>query len=254
MARYRKAEESEPVSVTTLLFPVLFVLYCEWVFAFFSQTALTVYKILFSLALGFIALALSRITPLRALNFFLQSVFLLACWLVPVGQFLYFKQFGMYYTLSGERNFLRLFAELPGLVAQNAVFSLLMLLPVLLLFTLQRAMLLHRRSLMGLALGANWLEAPGALLLAVILSFTAVTVGLSDTRGEQSPARLITARFEPAESTALFGAVPELLLDVKYNVLHLEGEDTVKYFIVRDGRDPEPVDYTPAPETSGENS
>lgn len=254
MAGYRKLQSTERISVTTLLFPILFVFYCEWIFALFSQMTLTVCKILFALALGFLALALSRITPFRPLNFLLQSVFLLACWLVPTGQFLYFELFGTYYTLTGEHDLLFFFSELPDLLSQNFVFSLLMLLPVLFLFTLHRTLLLNRRSLPGFVLGAGWLEAPGALLLAVILSFSGIVMSLCDDTGELSPARLLNAHFAPGESVRLFGTVPELLLDVKYNVLHIKGEDNVKYFVVQEGKEPVELESTPAPEIGGENS
>lgn len=246
MARYRAEKGWERLSVTTLLFPLLFVLYCEAVFAWFSQTGFTVYKILFALAAGCIALALSRLTPLRALNFLLQSAWLLFCWGLIAVQFLHFRLFGVYYELSGGGRTARFLSALPAAVAQNLPFALCMLMPVLLLFTLQRVMLLRRRSLLGRLLGANWLEPVGALLLAAILIFTTVVLGLYDTQGEESPSRLLDTHFAAEPSAASFGVVPEFALDVKYNVLHIRGEEKVRYYVVRGDEEPVELESVPA--------
>lgn len=245
MARYRVEETPTRVSVTTLLFPLLSVLYGELVFAFFSQTKMTVYKILFALAAGCIALALSRITPWRWINFLLQSVWLLFCWGLITVQYLYDKMFGTYLELFGEDRTARFLSGLPAAVMQNALFVLCMLLPVLLHFTLQRVMLRRRQSLLGRLLGANWLEPIGALLLAVILTFTSVVLGLYDTQGEESPSRLLDTHYAASPSVDAFGVVPAFALDVKYNVLHIEGEEIVRYFVVRDGQEPEELSSVP---------
>ena len=68
MARHSEAER---VSVTAFLFPLLSVLYFEAVFSYFAQAEMTVYKVLFALSAGALALALSRLTPFRVLNFIL---------------------------------------------------------------------------------------------------------------------------------------------------------------------------------------
>ncbi|MCI5652176.1 MAG: hypothetical protein MR295_08095 [Ruminococcus bromii] len=238
MARYRVEEQTERpkrLSVTTLLFPLLSVLYGEAVFAFFAQTGFTVYKVLFALAAGCIALALSRLTPFYPLYYFLQSVWLLLCWGIIAGQYLYFRLFGAYFELRGEDRTARFLSALPAAIVQNVPFLLCMLVPVLLHFTLQRVMLRERRSLMGYLLGANWLEPIGALLLAAILGFVSVVLGLYDTQGEESPCRLLDTHFAAEPSVEAFGAVPELALDVKYNVLGIAGEEMVRYYVVYDG-------------------
>ncbi|MGN0477802.1 MAG: hypothetical protein ACI4GO_00060 [Hominenteromicrobium sp.] len=249
MARYRveeKAERPKRLSVTTLLFPLLSVLYGEAVFAFFAQTGFTVYKILFALAAGCIALALSRITPFYPLNYLLQSVWLLLCLGTITGQYLYYRMFGMYFELCGEDRTARFLSALPAAILQNAPFLLCMLVPLLVHFTLQRVMLRGRRSLMGWLLGADWLEPVGALLLAVILGFVSVVLGLYDTQGDESPSRLLDTHFAAEPSVEIFGAVPELALDVKYNILHIQGEETVRYYLVRG--DEEPVELESVPE------
>ena len=82
MPRYRTEEKparTNKISVFALIFPLFFVLYAEGIFAYFSGSSLNAYKILFALAAGCIAVALSRLTPWRILNYVLQTAWLLLC-------------------------------------------------------------------------------------------------------------------------------------------------------------------------------
>ena len=88
----------------------------------------------------------------------------------------------------------------------------------------------------------------GAWLLSAILIFAGVVLGLRGTAGEPSDRQLLMTRFDAEASLQSFGAAPEFLLDVKYNVLHIAGEETVEYYLVQDGKDP--VQVTPTPESA----
>ena len=187
---------------------------------------MTVYKVLFALSAGALALALSRLTPFRVLNFILQTAWLLFCGGLTAAQFLCFRASGAYISLfgggrasGGRRSFLRRAREpavsrLPAAAARRAAH-----------FTARA--LLHRGSLPGRLLGADWLEPIGALLLAVILAFVSVTLAFYDADGEASPRHQLEIELMPEASVETFGVVPEAALDFKYSVLRLHGEEVV---------------------------
>ena len=98
--------------------------------------------------------------------------------------------------------------------------------------TLQRGALLHRGSLPGRLLGADWLEPIGALLLAVILAFVSVTLAFYDADGAAAPRHQLEIELMPEASVETFGVVPEAALDFKYSVLRLHGEEVVRRYVV----------------------
>ena len=79
MARHQAAEREKSVSVLASLLPFLSVLYSEFIFAYFAHMPITPVKDLNDIGLGGIALALSRTTPLKGLNFLLITQ-----WTVPL--------------------------------------------------------------------------------------------------------------------------------------------------------------------------
>ncbi len=234
MAKHRAADNTPPkarASLTAFLFPIVVILYFEAVYAWFAQTGMNVYKVLFALAAGALALLLSRLTPLRMLNFILQSAWILACggWIAL--QFLYGRATGKSLSMFGgalSEGFGTAFSA----AAENLPFLACILLPLLFQCTVQRGALLHRRSLAGRLLGADWLEPIGAALLAVVLSFIAVTIAFCDTQGDASPRRQMENAWMPEASVETFGVLPEAALDFKYNVLHWQTEETVRRYVV----------------------
>ena len=156
--------EAERVSVTAFLFPLLSVLYFEAVFSYFAQAEMTVYKVLFALSAGALALALSRLTPFRVLNFILQTAWLLFCGGLTAAQFLCFRASGAYISLFGG-GARPAGGALFSAALESLPFLACLLLPLAVQLTLQRGALLHRGSLPGRLLGADWLEPIGALLL-----------------------------------------------------------------------------------------
>lgn len=228
MARHCAAER---VSVTAFLFPLVSVLYFEAVFSYFVQAEMTVYKILFALSAGALSLAFSRLTPSRILNFLLQTAWLLFCGGFIAVQYLCFKASGAYVSLFGG-GALPAGGALLSAAAESLPFLFCLLPPLAVQFTVQRGALLHRSSLPGRLLGADWLEPIGAFLLAVILSFVSVTLAFYDADGENSPRRQLEIELMPKASVETFGVVPEAALDFKYNVLHLRGEEIVRRYVV----------------------
>ncbi|MFQ7752374.1 MAG: hypothetical protein ACLRH1_00365 [Acutalibacteraceae bacterium] len=228
MARHSEAER---VSVTAFLFPLLSVLYFEAVFSYFVQAEMTVYKVLFALSAGALALALSRLTPFRVLNFILQTAWLLFCGGLTAAQFLCFRASGAYISLFGG-GARPAGGALFSAALESLPFLACLLPPLAVQLTLQRGALLHRGSLPGRLLGADWLEPIGALLLAVILAFVSVTLAFYDADGEASPRHQLEIELMPEASVETFGVVPEAALDFKYSVLRLHGEEVVRRYVV----------------------
>ena len=239
MARHQAAEREKSVSVLASLLPFLSVLYSEFIFAYFAHMPITPVKVWMALGLGGIALALSRTTPLKGLNFLLLTVWTVGLWGFTFVQFLYRQMFGVCMGLKAGIKGLEFLAGLVQIIGQNWLFSLLMIVVPVLHFTLTRSLLKRRVSVLGKLTGANWMAPLGAWLLSAILIFAGVVLGLRGTAGEPS---------DPEASLQSFGAAPEFLLDVKYNVLHIAGEETVEYYLVQDGKDP--VQVTPTPESA----
>ena len=261
MARHQAAEREKSVSVLASLLPFLSVLYSEFIFAYFAHMPITPVKVWMALGLGGIALALSRTTPLKGLNFLLLTVWTVGLWGFTFVQFLYRQMFGVCMGLKAGIKGLEFLAGLVQIIGQNWLFSLLMIVVPVLHFTLTRSLLKRRVSVLGKLTGANWMAPLGAWLLSAILIFAGVVLGLRGTAGEPSDRQLLMTRFDAEASLQSFGAAPEFLLDVKYNVLHIAGEETVEYYLVQDGKDPvqvtptpESATPTPAPENSSKNS
>ena len=250
MARHQAAEREKSVSVLASLLPFLSVLYSEFIFAYFAHMSITPVKVWMALGLGGIALALSRTTPLKGLNFLLLTVWTVGLWGFTFVQFLYRQMFGVCMGLKAGIKGLEFLAGLVQIIGQNWLFSLLMIVVPVLHFTLTRSLLKRRVSVLGKLTGANWMAPLGAWLLSAILIFAGVVLGLRGMAGEPSDRQLLMTRFDAEASLQSFGAAPEFLLDVKYNVLHIAGEETVEYYLVQDGKDPVQVTPTPAPENS----
>lgn len=248
MARHQAAEREKSVSVLASLLPFLSVLYSEFIFAYFAHMSITPVKVWMALGLGGIALALSRTTPLKGLNFLLLTVWTVGLWGFTFVQFLYRQMFGVCMGLKAGIKGLEFLAGLVQIIGQNWLFSLLMIVVPVLHFTLTRSLLKRRVSVLGKLTGANWMAPLGAWLLSVILIFAGVVLGLRGTAGEPSDRQLLMTRFDAEASLQSFGAAPEFLLDVKYNVLRIAGAETVEYYLVQDGKDP--VQVTPAPESA----
>lgn len=206
MARHSEAER---VSVTAFLFPLLSVLYFEAVFSYFAQAEMTVYKVLFALSAGALALALSRLTPFRVLNFILQTAWLLFCGGLTAAQFLCFRASGAYISLFGG-GARPAGGALFSAALESLPFLACLLPPLAVQLTLQR----------------------GALLLAVILAFVSVTLAFYDADGEASPRHQLEIELMPEASVETFGVVPEAALDFKYSVLRLHGEEVVRRYVV----------------------
>ena len=243
MARHQAAEREKSVSVLASLLPFLSVLYSEFIFAYFAHMPITPVKV-------WMALGLSRTTPLKGLNFLLLTVWTVGLWGFTFVQFLYRQMFGVCMGLKAGIKGLEFLAGLVQIIGQNWLFSLLMIVVPVLHFTLTRSLLKRRVSVLGKLTGANWMAPLGAWLLSAILIFAGVVLGLRGTAGEPSDRQLLMTRFDAEASLQSFGAAPEFLLDVKYNVLHIAGEETMEYYLVQDGKDPVQVTPTPAPENS----
>ena len=242
MPRYRVKEKKDAmgkISVFSCVFPLFSVLYAEGMFVCFSGGSVNIFKFWFALAAGCVAAALCRLTPLKGLNYLLQTVWLLLCTGLITAQYLCLYAHGECFSVFALRESA---AYLPGMLtaaADNTMFLLCMAVPAVLQITLQPVLMLHRRS----SLGGGWVAAFGWLLLAVILTFTAVTMAFYADEGVSSPRRQIETAYMPLASVETFGVLPQTVLDLKFNVLHIAKEENVRHYIVtEDGRQVELTD------------
>lgn len=247
MARYKveeKPKRTDKISAVSLIFPLLSVLYAEGIFAYFSGSSFNVYKILFALAAGCAAVALSRLTPWRILNYILQTVWLLFCVGLITAQFLCFQALGTYFSIFALAGGLPALSAVLTATMKNLPFLICMAVPVVLQFTVQFAAVVRRRSLLGTLLGADWMELLGMLLLALILSFVAATLALYADEGEASPRRQMEIEYMPEASAKTFGVLPQTALDAKFNVLHIAEEEVIRHYIITE--DGQQVELTEA--------
>lgn len=161
---------------------------------------ITPVKVWMALGLGGIALALSRTTPLKGLNFLLLTVWTVGLWGFTFVQFLYRQMFGVCMGLKAGIKGLEFLAGLVQIIGQNWLFSLLMIVVPVLHFTLTRSLLKRRVSVLGKLTGANWMAPLGAWLLSAILIFAGVVLGLRGTAGEPSDRQLLMTRFDAEAS------------------------------------------------------
>ena len=214
-------------------------LYAEGIFVCFSDGSVNIFKFWLALAGGCLAAALCRLTPIKGLNYLLQTVWLLLCTGLITAQYLCLYAHGECFSPSVWRESM---AYLPGMLTAAAdctAFLLCMAVPVVLQITLQPVLMLHRRS----SLGGGWVAAFGWFLLAVILTFTAVTMAFYADEGASSPRRQIETAYMPLASVETFGVLPQMALDVKFNVMHIAKEETVHHYIVTaDGQQVELTD------------
>ena len=199
-------------------------------FAFFSNSGLNAYKILFALAAGCLAVLFSRITPWRAVNYILQTVWLLFCFGVITLQFLCFAATAQYPSLfSGA---LPDTGAVLSAAGSHLPFLLCMAVPVVLQLAVQSTALIRRRSLLGTLLGSDFMEAFGMLVLALILAFVPVTMAFYDAEGDASPRRQLEIEYLPEASAETFGVLPMTVLDMKYNLLGVAEEEVVHHYVI----------------------
>lgn len=231
MPRFKQKEKMKHVrreSVFSLVFPLLSILYAELVYSHFLNTDMTVFKILFALAAGCIAVAFSRVVPWKWGGYFLQTVWILFCIVLISLQYIVFKASGEWLSLFSQNSILAEPSELISTAQTELRFLLFMAVPVLLQFAVQSVALLRRESLIGSLLGGNGMEFFGMLLLSLILTFVSVFLAFDD----ESARRLIEKEYIPQASAASFGVLPQNVLDLKFNVLHIKEEDVIHHYIV----------------------
>ncbi len=235
MARYKEKEKPkhmQRLSVFSFLFPLLFLLYAELVFSFFSNMQMTVYKVLFSLSLGCMSIALSALTPWRAVNYILQTAYTLLCIGFIGVQYLCFRVNGTYFALFSGKDPLPDITLLLSCAKNELPFLLCMAVPVLLQFTVQGIVLFRRKSVLSVLLGGRVMELFGVLLLALVLSFVSVSLAFENDADAASPRKQLEKEYMPNISAETFGIVPQAMLDLKFNVLHIKEEDIVHHYIV----------------------
>lgn len=163
MARHQAAEREKSVSVLASLLPFLSVLYSEFIFAYFAHMPITPVKVWMALGLGGIALALSRTTPLKGLNFLLLTVWTVGLWGFTFVQFLYRQMFGVCMGLKAGIKGLEFLAGLVQIIGQNWLFSALWLWCRCCILHDARSIFKETRECTGKLTGANWMAPLGCV-------------------------------------------------------------------------------------------
>ena len=230
MPRYKakgKKDRTSRISAFSLAFPLFSVLYAEEIWIRFAGGEMSVMRLLFALAAGCFTAALCRLTPWKGINYLLQTVWVLFFSGLFAAQFLCYKAHGVYFSVFVPQQIKNYMPGILEIAPDNLTFLLCMSVPVVLQLTAQGIALLRRRSLLG-----GFGSAVGMLLLAVILSFVSVTLSFYDADGEASPRRQIEIAYMPEASMETFGILPQTVLDLKFNVLHIAEEEVVHHYIV----------------------
>ena len=230
MPRYKaknKKDRTSGISAFSLVFPLFSVLYAEEIWIRFAGGEMNVMRLLFALAAGCFTAALSRLTPWKGLNYFLQTVWVFFFSALFAAQFLCYKAHGVYFSAFAPQELVGYLPGILGIAADHAVFLLCMSAPLLLQLAAQSIAVLRRRSVLN-----GFGSAVGMLLLAVILSFVSVTMAFYAADGADSPRRQIEIAYMPEKSVETFGMLPQTALDLKFNVLRLAEKEVVHHYIV----------------------
>ena len=212
--------------ILAILFVPLCMLYFELLFSLSLNYRLTLYDIGFSISTAALIMAVSFAFKSKRIHFVLQGIILCLLTVVYVSQFLYFQIFQTIYivqSIGGAKKALSFAAVLLEKIKENTFFVLLYVVPIILLFSLQRILLKKLNYSLKLPI----------ISLAAFLAVGAVTTGavLYDKGGALSPRYLYLSSFVQDKSLNQFGLLTTISLDVKYNVLNLHTEEDANFDI-----------------------
>ena len=230
MPRYtakQKKDRKEKISVFSLAFPLFSILYAEEIWIYFTDEKMSVFRLLFALAAGCFTAAICRLTPWKGLNYLLQTVWVAFFSVLFAAQYLCFQVYGVYFSVFAPKEWMEYLPGALGAVADHLPFLLCIAVPLLLQLLVQSTAVLRRRCVFDGFMGAL-----GMLLLTVILSFVSVTLAFYSDNGDASPRRQLEISYMPEASVETFGVLPQMVLDLKFNVLHIAEEEIVRHYVV----------------------
>lgn len=205
--------------VLMVLFIICYPLWGELVACASLSLDITLPKILFAFCFGGFLLLLGNISEGRRRSFWVQT---LGCFLVTALQFsqiVYWKIFNTPYYIksaSGLADAMEFWQIALAKIQQNIGYLVLLLLPLLCFLTIY-----HKWFC---AMPQRLPRRPIALSSILLLLF-GITVTLSQRGGVGSPRDLLLGTHIPVACVRTFGILPNLLIDVKNNILGIEIPD-----------------------------
>ncbi len=203
-----------------VIFLPLSVLYFEIIFSVALNNHITLYDIGFSLAIAALLSAISFVTKNSRVHFVLQCIFVISLFVLYISQFLYYQIFQTLYifeSIGGAGKAASFANVLFDKVLENPIPVLLFLVPVAMVFVLQRIFIKTLNGSVRLPLICF-----GVFL---VVGSAATGIALSDKSGSLSPRYLCLNSFVQEKSLGQFGLLTTMSLDVKYNVLNLASDE-----------------------------
>ena len=202
-------------------FPLIYVLYNETIFSLFNVNTVTGYVVLNSVIIGFMLIFLAGIGKKGGQHFVVEAVILCLITGIYLSQFIYYQIFQMLYVVSsiqGAGNAIGQFYSVLFLtMRENWLPIVLMILPLVYLFTIQR------KIFKTINMKKKTVFSFGGLFVA-FMTLNVAAVSLNNS-GAVSPRMLFYNTFVPTESLEHFGVVGAMMLDVKFNVLNIKSDN-----------------------------
>ncbi len=205
----------EPKDIVLALLYYIFIvgysLFNEIIFSVSIGAGFSVYKVLFSVAIGLFLLAIGSLVNNKKIAFSIQAVFAVILNLVYISQLIYYSIFGTPYFVASLGGASKAFEFVE--VALNAlsiywISYIIMLAQMVLLFTVYRKSFLKKSYI-----GVNKIIFSSVFL--VVCGFS-IVVPTYFTNGLNSPRYLLLNEFVPLSSIETFGVPMCMALDVKY--------------------------------------
>ncbi|MCD8330423.1 MAG: LTA synthase family protein [Lachnospiraceae bacterium] len=223
-----------------ILFPLLYVPLNELIFSLFLNQGISIHKVTFSLLAGLFLYWFGQLTRDRRRAWRLQTIWTILYTVIYCVQVCYYTLFGTPFylkSLSGAGDAMGDFFQV---VIDTVLSTAPALLPMLLLFLLW--VTIYRR--MFLTEPYEERRAWRSLLVFTIWLCLSLGGGILDYNGATSASYMLLYDFVPTESVRTFGMLTTAILDVKYNILHLQATRQETVVLNMDDIEVETVDNT----------
>ncbi|MCD8077058.1 MAG: LTA synthase family protein [Lachnospiraceae bacterium] len=201
-----------------ILFPLLYVPLNEGIFSLFLNQGISIHKVTFSLLAGFFLYWFGQLTRNRRRAWLMQTLWAILYTMIYCVQVCYYTLFGTPFylkSLSGAGDAMGDFFQV---VIDTVLSTAPALLPMILLALLW--LIVYRRVFLTEPYEER--RAWRSLLLFTIWLCLTLGGGILDYNGATSASYMLLYDFVPTESVRTFGMLTTAILDIKYNILHLQ--------------------------------
>lgn len=201
-----------------ILFPLLYVPLNECIFSLFLNQGGSIHKVTFSLLAGLFLYWFGQLTRNRRRAWRMQTLWVILYTIIYCVQVCYYTLFGTPFylkSLSGAGDAMGDFFQV---VVDTVISTAPALIPMILLFLLW--VTFYRREFLTEPYEER--RAWRSLLIFTIWLCLTLGGGILDYNGATSASYLLLYDFVPTESVRTFGMLTTAILDVKYNILHLQ--------------------------------